>query len=78
MKYRKLIKTNSEEEANKLLGIGWELIDCKIEKLKVPAGKVCIGKTFGGDWLNGAYSTPRYEIQYEEVLECIYILGEPI
>jgi len=63
------------EEVNSLLLTGnLRLLDTKIEKLGIPAGKVEVGI----DQISTAFQAEgysRYEIKYEEKLKSLYMLG---
>lgn len=68
---------STQKEVNDLLGRGnWKLIDVKIEKVKMPAGKVQVGEDFtpNGFFSDGLRSD-KFEIQYEEKLAVLYVLG---
>lgn len=68
------IKTcRSEYEANLLLkSNNWKLLNAKIEKLKVPAGKEKIGTVIQGAWDHIKYG--KYEVTYKEKMEVCFVL----
>lgn len=68
---KEIMECRAHEVVNKLLQDGnWRLLDFKIEKLRIPDGKVEVGVDG-----QGPSSVPRFELTYKETLSALYVVG---
>ena len=72
---KEIKQVTNQNVVNDLINQGnWRLIEAKIEKVKLPAGKEQVGMDSVANWLGGEHWT-RYEVIYEEKLVTLYIIG---